>query len=367
MKWVWQDNKWPNFTYSHPELDDKEAIFNQNIGIVIGAMNHLAESNHSVATIDILTQEAVSTSSIEGEILRRDSVQSSIRKHMGLKIDRRNVDANEAGMAELMVNLYYLYRNPLDKEMLCDWNHMVCNGRRDLDVIGDYRKHAEPMQVVGGSFNKPKVFYEAPPSSQLDHEMEKYISWYNRALSDRKNLPNLAFAGMAHLYFEMIHPFEDGNGRIGRALVEKSISQRINRPALNSFAKVIDQNKKEYYNALKACNHHLDISSWLHYFTDTIIASQEYTINLIKFIIDKSKFFTKHKDINQRQEKVLVRVFEEGMEGFKGGLSANNYQTIAQTSPATATRDLQVLVNMGALAKSGELKSTRYWLNLQHL
>ncbi|MFM2393196.1 MAG: hypothetical protein RLZZ546_1178 [Bacteroidota bacterium] len=366
MKWSWELKNWPCFEYDYSDLAAYEIEFQRNMGKVIGVLQHFDQSNTDHLRIEILTQEALSTSEIEGEILNRDSVQSSIRRQLGLQTNRNKVNPKEAGIAELMVNVYTQYDQKLSKSILCDWHKMVTNGRRDLDVIGDYRKHIEPMQIVSGNYTNQKLFYEAPPSRVLNKEMKAFINWYNSNLTNTSEFPTLIFAGITHLYFEMIHPFEDGNGRIGRALVEKAISQRINGPSLNSFAKIIDTKKKKYYETLQACNHTLEITKWLDFFSKTVIESQEYTFKLIDFLIKKNKFFAKYNSLlNERQEKVLLRIFAEGIHGFKGGLSAGNYQSIANTSPATATRDLVQLVEMGALRKEGELRHARYWAEME--
>jgi Fic family protein len=365
MKWTWQLKNWPNYEFDYSELASYEIEFQRNIGKVYGSLKHFDDGNNDHLKIEILTQEALSTSEIEGELLNRDSVQSSIKRQLGLQTTRNKANANEAGIAELMVDVYTNFDQKLNKSTLCNWHRMVCNGRRDLDVIGDYRKHKEPMQIVSGNISNQKLYYEAPPSKLLNKEMDAFIKWYNTNLKNEVACPTLVFAGITHLYFEMIHPFEDGNGRIGRALVEKAISQRINAPSLNSFAKVIETKKKKYYDALQGCNHTLEITPWLIYFSKTTIASQEYTDQLIQFLINKTKFFLKYKSlINERQEKVLLRIFEEGINGFKGGLSAGNYLTITGTSPATATRDLQDLVELGALRREGELRYARYWVEI---
>jgi Fic family protein len=366
MKWSWELKNWPRFEFDNSELAAYELEFQRNVGKVIGILEHFDKENNDQLKIEILTQEALSTSEIEGELLNRDSVQSSIRRQLGLQTTRNKVGAKEAGMAELMVNVYTQFEQKLSKEILCDWHKMVANGRRDLDVIGDYRKHPEPMQIVSGNYSNQKLFYEAPPSASVNKEMKAFIKWYNNQLSNQGDFPTLIFAGITHLYFEMIHPYEDGNGRIGRALVEKAISQRINGPSLNSFAKVIDTKKKKYYEALQACNHSLEITKWLVFFSKTVIESQEYTYKLIDFLINKTKFFHKYNSmLNERQEKVLLRIFEEGVNGFKGGLSAGNYQSITGTSPATATRDLAQLVEWGGLKKVGDLKGARYWVVME--
>lgn len=365
MNWIWQDNGFPNFEFDTSLFNTFEKEFYQNSGIIIGTLSHLDNDSLENLKIEILTQEAVSTSNIEGEILIRESVQSSIRRHLGLKTENRNVQAKEAGIAEMMVDVYLNFDKKLTHQTLFEWHEMLMNGRRDIETIGNYRTHAEAMQIVSGNLSAPKVYYEAPPSTQVAELMQVFIDWYNVNIPAKNSISTIVLAGIAHLYFEIIHPFEDGNGRIGRALVEKMISQLMHAPALNSFAKVIDSRKKEYYETLQACNHSLNIDKWLLFFSKTLLDSQLYTIKLIGFLVAKSKFFIKYNELlNERQLKVLLRVFEEGIEGFKGGLSAANYQAISGTSPATATRDLQELVQIQALSKTGELKHTRYFLNV---
>jgi Fic family protein len=365
MKWVWEHKNWPNFEYDATALLEYEKIFYTNTGIILGVFSHLANNNLEHLKIDILTQEAVSTSSIEGEILQRASVQSSIRKHLGLKTDNLKIPPNAAGVAEMMTDVYLHFDKPLSNETFFNWHSMLMNGRRDIETIGDYRKHEDVMQIVSGNLSMPKIFYEAPPSKKVYAEMKKLIVWCNKNFD---NVSILVLAGIAHLYFEIIHPFEDGNGRIGRALIEKLISQKMKSPALNSFAKVIEQNKRAYYDALQSCNNSLNINTWLQFFSKMLLESQQYTIQMVNFIVSKNKFFEKYKAVlNTRQEKVLIRIFEEGLEGFKGGLSAANYKTISGASPATTTRDLLDLVNLKMLTKKGELKHTRYYLNLENL
>ena len=365
MKWIWQDKNFPAFEYDSSLFMEFDYAFHRNSGVIVGVLSHLDDNNLEYLKIEILTQEAVATSVIEGEILKRESVQSSIRKHLGLKTDHRKVQPNEAGVAEMMVDLYLNFDNTLTHQTLFQWHEMLVNGRRDLDSIGNYRQHPEPMQIISGNLSAPKIFYEAPPSDQVFKAMENFIKWYNENVNSQNGLSVIVLAGIVHLYFEVIHPFEDGNGRIGRALVEKVISQKIKAPSLNSFAKIIESRKKEYYDALQSCNYGLNINKWLQFFSKALLDSQQYTIKLVGFLVAKSKFFIRYNEqLNERQLKVLLRIFEEGIEGFKGGLSAANYKKISGTSPATATRDLQELITMKVLNKTGELKHTRYFLNL---
>ncbi|WP_281988974.1 Fic family protein [Aquimarina aggregata] len=244
---------------------------------------------------------------------------------------------------------------------------MLTNGRRDLVDIGKYRTHKEPMQVVSGRLDNPNVHFEAPPSNQMPKEMEQFIRWFhNNHFEQKQELLPIAKAGMAHLYFVCIHPFEDGNGRIGRAIAEKSITLSTRKPALISLSQTIESAKKEYYNALEMYNTTLDITGWLEYFGKTILQAQENTLKQLDFLIEKTKFFDSYNSLlNARQLRVIQRLFKAGHEGFLGGLSAENYVRIAKTSSSTATRDLVDLVRQGVFTKTGSLKSTRYFLNIK--
>jgi Fic family protein len=365
MKWVWQLKKWPQFEFDASIIQKYENEFHKNIGILLGSVHHVDKGEWQQVQINILTQEALSTSSIEGEILKRDSVQSSIRKQLGLQNEKLKIMPNEEGIAELMVEVYQSFNKTLSNKTLFEWHKMITKGKRDLEAVGIYRKHKEPMQVVSGNMVHTKVFYEAPPSMQMKAEMQLFINWYNENIKNN-SMPVLIFAGIVHLYFLMIHPFEDGNGRIGRALIEKAISQKINTPALNSIAKVIEQDKKKYYAQIQKCNDTLEINEWLVYFAETVLASQKYSIKLVEFLIAKSNFFITYKNaLNSRQEKVILRIFKEGIEGFKGGLSSANYIKITKASTATATRDLQELVALKILTQTGENKYRRYFINIQ--
>lgn len=222
------------------------------------------------------------------------------------------------------------------------------------------------MQVVSGPDYKRTVHFEAPPSARMQKEMTRFNTWFNDTLPNGKHpLPALTRAGIAHLYFVCIHPFEDGNGRIGRALAEKSLAQNLNQPSLIALAYTIERKRKDYYAALERNNKEMEITAWLTYFANTILEAQRNTIKRVDFFVAKAKFYEKFRDqLNERQDKVIARMFKEGIDGFKGGLSAENYISISGTSRATATRDLQDLVDKGALTKTGELRHTRYFLNL---
>ncbi|WP_289022641.1 Fic family protein [uncultured Salegentibacter sp.] len=363
MSWNWQLKNWPDFEFDSEALLSYEKAFLQKAGMLYGSLKHISSEGQDELKVRLLSDEAFQTSKIEGELLDRDSLQSSIRKHLGLHDNKRKVSPAEHGVSEMMIDLFKNYSSPLTHEQLFLWHEMLMNGRRDLQDIGGYRTHPDPMQIVSGSMGRPIVHFEAPPSDAVKKEMEKFILWFNH--TGNKCPGPVVKSGIAHLYFESIHPFEDGNGRIGRALSEKVLSQYLERPTLISLSHIIENNKKLYYKSLHLNSKEIEITQWLMYFCETILQAQDYTQRIIDFLIGKAKFFQKFDEkFNERQTKVVNRIFREGLEGFKGGLSAENYIKITGTTASTATRDLKKMVDLGAFTKTGDRKSTRYHLNL---
>jgi Fic family protein len=367
-KWNWLLTQWPHFTYNKEAMQALEYSFLQNSGTVLGTLKHIEGSSKEELLVEILSNEAIKTSEIEGEYLDRDSVQASIKRNLGLSADRRKIPPAEYGISEMMVDLYRNYETPLTHDLLFKWHQMITNGRRDIKDIGCYRTHEDAMQVVSGRLDRPKVHFEAPPSHQVPKEMEQFVLWFNsvHGKKGQADLMPLAKAGIAHFYFVCIHPFEDGNGRIGRAIAEKSIALSSQKPSLTSLSYIIEANKKDYYALLEKHSTKLEITDWLVYFGQMIVDAQQETIKRIDFLIEKTKFFDRYSaQLNMRQLKVVKRLFDAGHTGFMGGLSASNYKRIAQTSDSTATRDLTDLIEKKVLVKTGKLKGTRYALNIK--
>lgn len=363
MKWNWQQKDWPDFTYEGAKIDVLEKQFLQGSGVFMGAFKHLSNDDKNNLKIDLISNEAIKTSEIEGEYLNRDSLQSSIRKAFGVESDNRKIPPAEKGIADMMIDLYESFNKKLSHKALFTWHEMLCTGRRDLHDIGKYRTHDEPMQVISGPLHKPNIHFEAPLSSKVKQKMDRFIKWFNES-KDRLN--PLTRASIAHLYFVCIHPFEDGNGRIGRAIAEKALAESLGYPTLIALSYTIEKHKKAYYKALEKANKRNEITGWIIYFAKTIVEAQQYTQSKIEFLIAKTKFFDAFQNqLNDRQAKVILRIFKEGIDGFEGGLSADNYIKITSTSRATATRDLRELVEIGAFTKTGELKSTRYYLKFK--
>lgn len=359
MNWNWQHADWPNWRFEKAQLEDSERQFLLGSGRLMGAWQHLGNADKDQLKFDLLSDEAMKTSEIEGEFLDRASVQSSVRRQFGLTIDRKSGPA-ENGIAELMVSCFNSFGEMLTNEAMFQWHRLVCAGRTDLDVIGGYRTHSAPMQVVSGPLQKPIVHFEAPPSDQMGAEMTRFLAWFEAC-----DLPALTKAGLVHLYFVTIHPFEDGNGRVARALSEKALAQALGQPSLLALSRQIEAQRNGYYEALHASNTSLEVTDWLLWFAKTALDAQSYSIAIIDHLIGKTKVMDRLRgQINLRQEKALIRMFEAGPDGFLGGLSAKNYMTITDATTPTATRDLGDLVAKGALTRTGERKATRYWLDI---
>ena len=366
LAWNWQRKEWPKFRWESEALAAAEAKFPLQSGFLLGARRHVGADEQEGLLVELISGEAMKTSEIEGEFLDRASVQSSIQRNFGLRADKRRVPAAEKGIADMMVDLYRGFNKPLTHVGMHRWHKMLLGGRRDLKDIGRYRTHKEAMQVVSGRLDRPKVHFEAPPSRAMKKEMAAYLAWWKAsAPGGAAPLPPLTRAGVAHLYFVSIHPYEDGNGRIGRALVEKSLAMHLGAPTLIALSETIHRKRKAYYDALQRNSRECEITDWLVYFADVVLTAQARSLRLVEFLIDKTRLHDRLRGrLNPRQEKVLARMFREGADGFKGGLSAENYIRITSASRATASRDLGDLVEKGALRRVGEKKSTRYYLRV---
>lgn len=363
MKYNWQQKDWPNFQYKTEYIEDSLFDFAQRTGRISGVLDGFSESEQSEAMINLMVSEAIKTSEIEGEYLSRKDVMSSIRRNLGLNPELPvSKDKRVEGVTELMLAIRKHFTVPISAKMLTDWHTMLMKGSKGIQ-IGQWRSHEEPMQIVSGAIGREKVHFEAPHSNTVPSEMSEFITWFNESQNSIKK--PIIRSAIAHLYFETIHPFEDGNGRIGRAVAEKALSQSIGRPVLFSLSKSIESNKNNYYDALKAAQRSNEITDWINYFVKTVLDAQIDAEQEIEFTLKKTKFFDIHKDeLNERQQKVVGRMLEEGHQGFEGGMNARKYVSIASTSKATATRDLQDLVEKDIFIPIGGGRSRRYNLNI---
>ena len=367
MDYNWQQSDWRMFTFSLQKMEDILYVFTEKAGHLKGLIQAMPKNFQQETLIAILVSEAIKTSEIENEYLSREDVTSSIRHNLGLFEPNKEVkDVRAKGVGKLMTEVRRTYDEPLSEQTLKEWHSHLFMTQTHINV-GDWRSHTEPMQVVSGRLDKPTVHFEAPPSTEIPREMEQFIQWFNDTAPNGKNPIKYApiRSAISHIYFESIHPFEDGNGRIGRAISDKALSQSFGYPLLLSLSAVIEANKKAYYGALENGQKSNEISSWIGYFINVIIDAQISAEALIAFTLKKARFFDTHKTkLNKRQLKSVIRMFQEGPQGFEGGMTAKKHMRITQTSKATATRDLKTLEELGALIVRGSGRSTHYYLNL---
>jgi len=369
MVYNWQQKGWPHFSYQLIDIEDDLYAFAEKAGRIRGMVQTLPKDAQMETIIDVLVSEAIKTSEIEGEYLNRKDVRSSLKNNLGLnsKLEPVN-DARVGGVAELMLQVRKTYKDPLTRETLIHWQNTLLRGRKDIQT-GSWRTHEDPMQIISGALGKQKVHFEAPPSDMVPEEMKRFIEWFNATApqhgNDVKQGP--IRSAIAHIYFESIHPFEDGNGRIGRAISEKALSQSVGQPMLISLSRAIDENKKGYYEALHKASLSNELTHWIRYFVKIILKAQGQTEKQIEFTLKKARLFDRYRDLlNDRQFIIIKRMLEEGPQGFEGGMNARKYVSLTKTSKATATRDMQDLLEKGIFQLKSDAggRSTAYELKL---
>ncbi|MBC6492811.1 Fic family protein [Flavihumibacter stibioxidans] len=365
----WQQPDWPLFSYSLQGVEDALLTFSEKVGRVSGIIEALPEDTRQDVIVDIILAEAIKTSEIEGEFPNRKDVLSSIRKNLGLHTASEHIkDKSALGLGELMIDVRNTFEKALTEEKLFEWHRMLMGQSKRIEV-GQWRTHEDPMQVISGAIGKEKIHFEAPPSSQVPTEMEKFIDWFNATAPGGANEIKRApvRAALAHLYFESIHPFEDGNGRIGRAVAEKALSQTIGRPVVLSLSRTIEAPKELYYKSLENAQRSNEVTPWVEYFVSATLEAQIEAETQIDFTLKKTRFFDRFKSqLNERQLIVIKRMLEEGPNGFVGGMNARKYISLTKTSKATATRDMQHLLEISAFVLAGKAggRSTSYNVNL---
>lgn len=363
----WQLKDWRQFQFTEVEFTEIALEFMALAGESQGSFHSLSGSNKDASITNLLIQEALKTSAIEGEFLSRVDLVSSIRKNLGYTTPAQKVkDQRAEGIATLLVKAREDFDSDLTETQLFEWHKLLMQGSRKVKT-GKYRSHSEPMQVISGAIGKEVIHFEAPPSARVPAEMQLFFEWFNITKPGGKQpIHNLLIrASIAHLYFETIHPFEDGNGRIGRIIAEKTLAQGLKRPILMSLSTAIEADKKLYYAALKQAQRCNDLTEWIHYFSETILKAQQGFISTVNFTVKKTIFFDKYRlQLNEAQLKVINRMLQDGEE-FVGGMNAKKYQSITHVSKATATRHLQDLVEKGVFVSQKGGRSTNYQINLQ--
>jgi Fic family protein len=363
MIYNWQHKDWANFTYNSEMISEIASVFFEKLTEIDSILTGLNAAEQQEELIRFMISEASKTSEIEGEFISRQDLMSSIKNHLGLSKFKTIKDKRAVSVSNLMFAARDAYSEKLTETAIKQWHKLLFEGSKTINA-GKWRTGNEPMQVVSGAMGREIVHYEAPPSYRVPAEMKQFVKCYNSFKINKKE-DILIKTAVAHLYFESIHPFEDGNGRIGRAIAEKCLAQSLEKPMLLSLSSVIEKKKKQYYAELKNAQNTLEITGWVVYFSNVIKQAQTEAVEIVRFSIRKTHFFDRLKNnLNDRQQKVMNKMFDAGEEGFIGGMTAKKYISITKTSKATATRDLQHLTQIGALQQQGEGRSVHYLLKV---
>ncbi|MFT4062427.1 MAG: DUF4172 domain-containing protein [Edaphocola sp.] len=360
----WQYKDWANFSYNPTAIQETMVTFTKNQHTMHVMFKNLTPTQEQDEIIRFMIAEAEKTAEIEGEYISRTDLMSSIKNKFGLNATPQNVkDKRANAMSNLLFAVKNSYNEHLTLTTIKKWHALLFEGSKYINA-GKWRTGKEPMQVVSGAAHREIIHYEAPPSYRIPAEMKQFVNWYNTFGVATTN-DALIKTAIAHLYFESIHPFEDGNGRIGRAIAEKCLAESLGKPLLLSLSTTIEKNKKQYYEAFKTAQLTLEITDWIVYFAGVIAQAQEDAVAAVTFSLAKARFFDKFEHLlNQRQSKAINKMFDAGTGGFEGGMTAKKYISIAKTTKATATRDLQELANHKILTQQGDGRSTHYILNL---
>jgi Fic family protein len=366
-QWIWQHPDWPDFTWRQGLLDQRLREIHRFQGRLLGSVEGGAGNESLQSEMDALLRNAINTAAIEGERLEVASVRSSLARRLGL--DRGGLPPGTPkadGLVDLLLDATHNYQEPLTIERLFRWHKALFpTGQSGLIPIrvGELRGGV-PMQVVSGPVNNQTVHFEAPPRDRLPVEIDAFVNWFNDSRSD-STLDPLLRAGITHLWFVTLHPFDDGNGRIARALTDLALAQAEHHSVrFYAVAAAIMAHRKEYYVILERTQRHgLDISDWLDWFLEILKQALQEALDKIKYILLKARFWQRHAGtvLNKRQIKVLNRLLDAGPDGFEGGLSARKYIGLTRSSKATATRDLADLLAKGCIRRGVEGgRSTHY-------
>jgi Fic family protein len=378
IKYNWQHPKWPNFTFDANGLNKIINDYTQISSNLQGQVTQLDQENKSEAYVYLMVEEAISTSEIEGEILNREEVRSSVARYLDLELSQpKGIFHKESGIASLLIDVRSNFNKDLTKKMICTWHRLLLTGQEDYCAkrgikVGDYRNG--PVDIVSGNAEYEEVIFEGPPGESVEAEMAEFLDWYNSTSPLNSNEEYLAGpirSAIAHMWFTSIHPYGDGNGRIARAISEHALFQDFEIPPLFSISTPIYENRNDYYTMLAESSRispSVDLTSWVKWFSQITRNAQIDAKKKIDFILKKSVFWDLHKatKLNVRQQKVISKFFEFGEEGLvKTGINSEKYQNMTGCSSATATRDLRGLVknNMFEPSQSGG-RSLRYLIKL---
>jgi len=374
IKWIWQHPDYPYFNYDETRLEVLIREINYQQGILDGVSKMFNQSDMRKIEIDTLTDEAISTSLIEGEHFKRESVRSSLRKRLDANFDGRSDKYSTLAtdsLVEILIDCS-LNKEDLAVQRLHGWHNCLFENyysRLDKINIASFREE-DNMEVVSGAMGFEKVHYLAVPISHIQNDIEALLNFCNNS---KENI--YIKSAIAHLWFVAIHPYDDGNGRIARAITDYILSK--DRPTsefkLYSISTAISKDRKGYYyildnttNLIK--NRSFDITSWLIWHLNILKDAMIETVKNVDYVIQKTKFWDKHRKglLNDRQIKILNKVLDKGIENFEGGINTKKYMAITKVSKATAVRDITQLIELGCIKQieGSKGRNTRYKVNI---
>jgi Fic family protein len=370
--WIWCRAGWPALSFDASATAVNLSAAWRRYGSVEGKAAAIGLAAMDQLVLETTSQEVVATAAIEGEQLPLETVRSSVMRRLGMASNgatHREVDGLVAVIDDATTSPHVA----LDADRLCRWQAALFpGGSSNLRriAVGRYRDHADPMQIVSGRPGREVPHYEAPPSSDVESQMHAFLDWFKQTAPDSSRpLEPLARAAIAHLWFESIHPFEGGNGRIGRAIVDLALAQQVRQPArLYSLSSQLLSSRTAYYDALNAAQRgDLDVTAWVEWFVGQCAAAFASAGSVIDMALEKQRFRDRYADadLNGRQGKILQRLLDAGDGGFKGGLNAGKTTKMTGASKATTTRDLADLVAKGLLWTAGTGKAIRYYVAVE--
>ena len=358
IKWIWQHKEYPNFNYDKSKLTDIISQIEYNRGILDGISKLFSSEDILNIEIETLTDEAINTSFIEGEVFKRESIRSSFRKKLDKYFDGRN-DKYSTRVTDNLVEILIdsnLNKSDLKLDRLHGWHNCLFEhtqyDRINKITIAKFRNHSD-MEVVSGAIGHEKVHYKAVPAEKIDTDIEKFLDYCNT--SDENIYIKSA---IAHLWFVMIHPYDDGNGRLARAITDYILSSNnsITQFKLYSISTAISSNRNEYYDILDSTtnlflNKEFDLTPWLIWHLNILNNAMQQALKNIEYLIQKTKFWDKHRKnaLNERQIKVLNKILDMGSENFEGGINTKKYMALTKISKATAIRDITELLDFGCI------------------
>jgi len=364
-KYIWQASDWPDWRFDLAALAGPMADVSRAQGLLLGRLADVGMALRDQASLAALTEDVVKTSEIEGEQLNVESVRSSIARRLGVDIGAlAPVDRHVEGVVEMVLDATVNCAAPVTRERLFGWHAALFpTGYSGLSRIkvGSWRDDASgPMQVVSGPIGRQRVHFEAPPADRLETETGRFLEWVNADSGE----PPLVKAGLAHLWFVTLHPFDDGNGRIARAIGDLLLARADGSPQrFYSLSAQIQRERKAYYDILERTQKRsMDVTEWLMWFLDTLHRAVDHAQQTLNAVLAKARFWQRFAGMpmNERQVKLLNRL----LDGFEGKLTTSKWAAIAKCSPDTALRDINELLAHGALRKSAAGgRSTSYELN----